>query len=118
MREREPRDLDFDDLAAATKALGHPMRLELLRILLRRGACVCGVLVEALPLAQSTVSQHLKVLKKAGLVIGTVEGPSTCYCVDPQRLRAVAAALNRLADLAPTPADATCCPPGGPEENP
>jgi len=115
--------LDAAALAAAAKALGHPVRLELLGILLRRGACVCGALVDAVPLAQSTVSQHLKVLKKAGLVIGTVDGPSTCYCADPARLRAVAAGLNRLADRVPTAASCgdgatPCCPPDGPQEIP
>lgn len=127
MNELEPpEDADLASLAAAAKALGHPVRLQLLQILLRRGACVCGALVEALPLAQSTVSQHLKVLKKAGLVIGTIDGPSVCYCADPDRLRAVAAGLNRLADSIPAPActppvDAsTCCPPsaGENEESP
>jgi ArsR family transcriptional regulator len=59
----------------------------ILRILAQRESCVCGELVEALPLAQSTVSQHLKVLKEAGLIRGEVDGPRVCYCIEPRALR-------------------------------
>jgi ArsR family transcriptional regulator len=69
-------------LAAQFKALGHPARLEILRLLAERGTCICGEVVEGLPLAQSTVSQHLKVLKDAGFVRGEVDGPRSCYCID------------------------------------
>ncbi len=71
------------ELATLAKALGHPARVAILRILLRRQSCVCGELVDELPLAQSTVSQHLKQLKLAGLIRGTVDGPRVCYCVEP-----------------------------------
>lgn len=83
------------DLAALFKALGHPARIEILRVLAERGACICGEIVEELPLAQSTVSQHLRALKNAGLVVGEIEGPAVCYCVDAQ-------ALRRLKDEAET----------------
>lgn len=73
------------------KALGHPARVQIIRILLER-ACVCGDLVDVLPLAQSTISQHLKVLKEAGLIVGEVDGPRRCYCVSPT-------ALARLKEL-------------------
>lgn len=73
-------------LAALAWAVAHPARVRILRILLARKACVCGELVEAMPLAQSTVSQHLKILKEAGLVQGEVEGPKVCYCVNPDGL--------------------------------
>jgi len=73
-------------LAELCKALGHPVRIQILRILIGRGVCVCGDLVEELPVAQSTVSQHLKVLKKAGLVQGEVDGPRRCYCIAPGAL--------------------------------
>lgn len=82
-------DLKFDPLAAHTalaaglKALGHPARLEILHVLAARGTCICGEVVDVLPLAQSTVSQHLKVLMEAGFVRGEVEGPKSCYCLDP-----------------------------------
>lgn len=70
------------NLATLCKALGHPARIEIMRHLLSIDKCICGDLVNALPLAQSTVSQHLKTLKEAGLVQGEIEGPRTCYCVD------------------------------------
>ena len=69
-------------LAAVAKALGHPARVAIVRLLARRRACVCGELVLELPLSQSTVSQHLKELKAAGLVPGEVDGPRVCYCLD------------------------------------
>ena len=70
------------DLAESARALGHPGRLAILELLARLNTCNCGDLVEELPLAQATVSQHLKVLKSAGLIQGTIEGPRTCYCID------------------------------------
>lgn len=84
------------DLATFAKALAHPARVRIMRILSRRSGCVCGDLVEMLPLAQSTVSQHLAVLKQAGLIQGTIDGPRVCYCVLPaalRRLRALFAGL-------------------------
>ena len=85
-----------EELAALAKALGHPARVKIVRILSQRNACVCGDIVEELPLAQSTVSQHLKVLKDAGLIRGEVDGPRVCYCIEPhalRRLRALVAGL-------------------------
>ena len=76
------------DVALLAKALGHPARVKILRVLLARGECVCGDIVDALPLAQATVSQHLKVLKSAGLIRGTIQGPRTCYGANPERLEA------------------------------
>ncbi len=70
-------------LAELNKALGHPIRVEIVAILRRHETCLCGDIVELLPLAQSTVSQHLKVLKAAGIVQGEIDGPRTCYCLDP-----------------------------------
>ena len=71
-------------IAALAKALGHPARVAILKYLLKKNACVCGDLVDVLPLAQSTVSQHLKELKKVGILQGEIEGTSTCYCIDPK----------------------------------
>jgi len=68
-------------LAQGLKALAHPARLAIVELLAERDECVCGEIVDDLPLAQSTVSQHLKALKTAGLVQGTVEGRRTCYCL-------------------------------------
>jgi DNA-binding transcriptional ArsR family regulator len=71
-----------NDLAGITKALGHPARIAIIQFLIKTKACVCGDIVDELPLSQSTVSQHLKELKKAGLIKGDIEGPSVCYCID------------------------------------
>ena len=79
-------DTTDDELATFAKALGHPVRVKLIRLLAERSSCVYGELLDALPLAQSTVSQHLKVLKDAGLIRGTITGPRTCYCIEPTAL--------------------------------
>ena len=71
------------ELAVLAKALGHPARVQIVRFLLSRDSCMCGDIVEHLPLAQSTVSQHLKMLKESGLIRGTIDGPRVCYCVEP-----------------------------------
>ena len=71
-----------NELALFTKALGHPARIGILQFLVKSKACVCGDIVDELPLSQSTVSQHLKELKNAGLIKGDVDGPSVCYCID------------------------------------
>ena len=80
------------ELARLARALAHPARVRIVRLLARRGACVCGQIVLDLPLAQATVSQHLKVLKGAGIIRGQVDGPRVCYCLDPK-------ALKRLREL-------------------
>ena len=85
-----------EDLAALCKALAHPVRIKIVRHLLREDRCICGKIVNILPLAQSTVSQHLKILKEAGLVRGAVEGPTTCYCVDKERLASIGQAMEAL----------------------
>ncbi len=71
-----------NQLARYAKALSHPARVAILDVLIRRQACICGDIVEELPLSQSTVSQHLKELKEAGLIKGDVDGPRVCYCID------------------------------------
>lgn len=68
-----------EELAGLAKALGHPARVQILRLLTRKNSYVCGDIVDELPLAQSTVSQHLQVLKEVGLVQGTIDGPRVCY---------------------------------------
>ena len=70
------------ELAAFAKALAHPARIAILKVLAQKNECICGEIVEVLPLAQSTVSQHLKELKNAGLIKGTVDGPRSCYCIN------------------------------------
>jgi ArsR family transcriptional regulator, arsenate/arsenite/antimonite-responsive transcriptional repressor len=85
-----------EELAELAKALGHPARVKILRLLALRNACVCGELVDELPLAQSTVSQHLKVLKDAGLIRGEISGPRTCYCLEPRAVRRLKALVGAL----------------------
>jgi ArsR family transcriptional regulator len=85
-----------EELATLSKALGHPARVKIVRILLRKNACICGDIVDELPLAQSTVSQHLKVLKDAGLIRGDVDGPRVCYCIEPHALRRLRALVGGL----------------------
>ncbi|PSL50283.1 ArsR family transcriptional regulator [Chitinophaga niastensis] len=72
-----------NDIATMAKALAHPARIAILQYLYKKNACVCGDLVEELGLAQATTSQHLKELKNAGLIQGTIEGASVCYCLHP-----------------------------------
>ncbi|MBK7571629.1 MAG: winged helix-turn-helix transcriptional regulator [Bacteroidetes bacterium] len=69
-------------LADFANAISHPARVAILKEIARKESCICGEIVEVLPLAQSTVSQHLKELLKAGLITGTVEGPKSCYCIN------------------------------------
>jgi len=85
-----------EELASLAKALGHPARVKIVRILIRKNACICGDIVGELPLAQSTVSQHLKVLKDAGLIRGDVDGPRVCYCIEPHALRRLRALVGGL----------------------
>jgi ArsR family transcriptional regulator, arsenate/arsenite/antimonite-responsive transcriptional repressor len=85
-----------EELAVLSKALGHPARVKILRLLVRSAACICGDIVDELPLAQSTVSQHLKVLKDAGLIRGDVDGPRVCYCIEPRALRRLKALVGGL----------------------
>ncbi len=84
------------ELAELAKALGHPVRVQIVRLLTLRESCVCGDIVRELPLAQSTVSQHLKVLKDAGLIRGEIDGPRTCYCLEPRTLRRLKALVGGL----------------------
>ena len=80
------------EVGVLAKALGHPARVRIMRLLLARDSCFCGQIVEQMPLAQATVSQHLKVLKDAELIQGQIDGPRTCYCANRE-------ALTRLSDL-------------------
>jgi ArsR family transcriptional regulator len=84
------------------RALANPVRFRIVQILAQRNECVTGDLVDELPLAQSTVSEHLKVLKDAGIVQGTVDGPYRCYCLDPDAMRLV---VDTLTGFMPQ----TCC---------
>ena len=73
-----------NELAILAKALGHPARIAIIEYLLKVGTCICGDIVNELPLAQPTISQHLKELKNAGLIKGNFEGASICYCIEEE----------------------------------
>lgn len=83
-------------LAAMFKALAHPARIAIVQQLLKSNACICGGLVEELGLAQATISQHLKELKNAGLIKGSVEGTSICYCINPVVWKQYESAFTQL----------------------
>jgi ArsR family transcriptional regulator len=90
-----PQAADYE-LAELAKALGHPVRVRIMRLLLERTTCCCGDLVDELPLAQATVSQHLKVLRDTGLVQGTISGPQVRYCANRTRLEELSELLGGL----------------------
>lgn len=93
-------DADPDEeLARLARALGHPARVRILRFLLERDDCMAGAIADELPLAQSTVSQHLKVLREAGLIHGEVDGARICYCASAPRVARVQALLDGLIQL-------------------
>ncbi len=83
-------------LADLAKALSHPARIKILQILTDMNVCMCGDIVELLPLSQSTVSQHLKELKRVGLIQGEIEGPKVCYCVNNKMIEKAKIAFNNL----------------------
>ena len=83
-------------LADIAKALSHPARIKILNILTELDVCMCGDIVEHLPLSQSTVSQHLKELKKAGLIQGEIEGPKVCYCINNDTFKKVKVKFNKM----------------------
>jgi DNA-binding transcriptional ArsR family regulator len=85
-------------LAKYAKALAHPARVAILKMLAKRQACVCGDIVDELPLSQSTVSQHLKELKEAGLIKGDIDGAKVCYCIDEKEWKAAQLFINQLFD--------------------
>ncbi|MBB3205185.1 ArsR family transcriptional regulator [Rhodopirellula rubra] len=96
----EPAKLTADptaeEFAKLAWAIAHPARVQIVRLLIGREACVCGEIVNCLPLAQSTVSQHLKILKESGLIQGEVDGPKVCYCINPKQLEKLKSFVNGL----------------------
>ncbi|HEY2722120.1 MAG TPA: metalloregulator ArsR/SmtB family transcription factor [Chitinophagaceae bacterium] len=82
LNKKEEFSSKEQSLAAFAKAISHPARIAILHLLAKRNECICNEIVEVLPLAQSTVSQHLKELKNAGLITGETEGPRSCYCIN------------------------------------
>ncbi len=108
-------ELSRDDvrLAAMLKALGNPVRFRIMQYLADRQMCITGDIVEFTSLAQSTVSQHLKVLREAGLIEGEVEGPATCYCVSTEGLQFLKNQIERwlpnCCQVEPILAKSSCC---------
>jgi DNA-binding transcriptional ArsR family regulator len=94
-----------NQLAALAKALAHPARIAILEVLLKRQSCVCGEIVEELPLSQATVSQHLKELKTVGLIQGDIEGTRICYCIHPEGWRKLQQVLGQWL----VQAESNCC---------
>jgi DNA-binding transcriptional ArsR family regulator len=111
MAQNKREEFDKDLLATAefARVLSHPARLAILQAVASRSGCICGEIVDLLPLAQSTVSQHLKVLKESGLIKGEVEGPKSCYCIDWDKLKVNSDRFKKLIDSLPIPQDTQCC---------
>jgi DNA-binding transcriptional ArsR family regulator len=87
-----------NQLAKYAKALAHPARIAILKLLAGKSSCQCGDIVDELPLSQSTVSQHLKELKEVGLIKGEIEGAKVCYCIDEKEWKAAKTWINQLFD--------------------
>lgn len=98
-----------NELANMAKALAHPARIAILQELVKANACICGDLVLELGLAQPTISQHLKELKLAGIIQGTVEGTSVCYCIDPKVWEKFRNFFNHFFVEVQNPPDDGCC---------
>ena len=97
------------DLANFAKAIAHPARIAILKVLAQRNECICGEIVEVLPLAQSTVSQHLKELKNAGLIDGSVDGPKSCYCINWKAFEKFNTAFSMLFTGLKIKNEKSCC---------
>lgn len=107
LAKTEEFTLSDNKVAKYAKALAHPARIAILKLLLQKQACVCGDIVDELPLSQSTVSQHLKELKAAGLIKGDIEGVKVCYCIDENEWNNARACMNEL--LLTEPKKSNCC---------
>ncbi len=88
--------MTIDQLAKAFKALGHPTRIKIVEHLIQINTCVCGEIVDIFPYSQSTISQHLKLLKESGIVCGEIEGPKTYFCVDKAVLNQIKTYVKNL----------------------
>ncbi|GFD72508.1 MULTISPECIES: ArsR/SmtB family transcription factor [Tenacibaculum] len=96
-----------NQLASIAKVLGHPARIAILQHLFKLNSCVCGDLVNEIGLAQPTISQHLKELKKIGIIKGTIEGTSVCYCINPAKWQETKTLLSSFLNL--DIKDMSCC---------
>lgn len=107
--------LSDEDVAAVAKALAHPARIHIVRLLLEKQSCIGCDIVDEVGLAQSTVSEHLRILRSAGLVTGEIERPRVCYSLNPDRLMPLAELLNTVfeQDSRGELRGSICCPPSG-----
>jgi len=97
------------EISEFAKALSHPARVAILLTLAKKNKCICGEIVDVLPLAQSTVSQHLKELKKAGLISGEIEGPRSCYCINIEKFQRASEIFKGLIDQIQINEKINCC---------
>ncbi|MDW5288472.1 metalloregulator ArsR/SmtB family transcription factor [Formosa sp. PL04] len=98
-----------NDIARIAKVLGHPARISILEYLIKSKTCICGDLVEEIGLAQPTISQHLKELKNMGLIKGTIEGTSVCYCIDIEKWNDIQNTLNMFFNQNLACSKTECC---------
>ena len=97
-----------NEISLMLKAMGHPARVAIIDHLMRVNACICNDIVDELPLAQPTISQHLKELKTAGLISGSVEGKAICYCIDIKGMERLRVYLNNICTSTKNPFDTNC----------
>ena len=109
IHKKEEFGIKEQELADFAKALAHPARIAILKLLAQRNECICGELVEVLPLAQSTVSQHLKELKNAGLIDGTIDGPRSCYCINWKAFEKFNKEFSELFNRLKLQKEKSCC---------
>ena len=88
--------MEDEQLAKIFKALGHPTRIKIVKYLREIDSCICGQIVDIFPYSQSTISQHLKLLKESGVVYGEVDGPKTCYCINKELLERIKKNVSEL----------------------
>ena len=100
---------ETNSFAGLLKALGHPARLAIVEHLIQKKQCICGELVLELPLSQPTISQHLTELKKAGIIQGTIEGKTVCYCLNPHIMKQINQLFNRFMESMPLDSENKCC---------
>jgi len=98
-----------NELAVLAKALGHPARIAILEYLMKVDACICGDIVNELPLAQPTVSQHLKELKNAGLIKGNIEGTAICYCINESGFEKIKGFFRHITEYLEKKKKTECC---------
>ena len=95
--------VQHNQMATMAKALSHPARIAILEYMIEKGSCICGDIVAEVPLSQSTVSQHLKAMKDAGIIKGEVDGPYRCYCINMTTCQSLVSKIRALF------AKANCC---------